>query len=221
MVQKLLSFFMVNRIQRYYFINFLVVSLTFCVFHFQGTNSFIQTSDWPFGMAVACLVFAAMYILATWRFINKDPTKDPILQDFFHVTIWMPLLVLTIVSVLALVSSLIEKDDPDWLAILSLLWLILYGIRFIITMIYVVLKRFYFDHNFFVRAVERRLNSALGSYRLSPIGTVVTVCAGALIVGLLALSALNSYLQYLLAFTLAQAVAITIQKMLGSGVIHS
>jgi hypothetical protein len=218
MTQKLLKFFLIGRVQEYYFINLTIVTLIFFVFHFEGLKAWTIHDDEPIRAIFSVAILTLMLILVSWGLIkNKDHN---FLSGGIELVSFAPLLGLTTISLMALLISLQTKDNLLEIIITAVL-LLKYGIKFLILILYSFLSRYNYTRNRVYKSIKQRLESAVGNYQTSTQEVMILVVVALLTVFLLTKTAMNPLVQYLIAYSVADTVARSIEKMRDLGVIKN
>jgi hypothetical protein len=215
MAQKLLKFFLIGRVQEYYFINVTIVTLIFFVFHLEGLKSWTLYDDEPTKAIFSVAILSLMFILVSWGLIkNKDHN---FLSGRLEIITFVPLIGLTTVSLMALLFSLRTKDNLLEITITSLL-LLKYSIKFLILNTYSFLSKYNYIHNRVYKSIKERLESAVGNYQTNAQEVMILVVVTLFTIFLLTKTAMNPFTQYLIAYSIADTVARNIEKMRELGV---
>lgn len=218
MSQKLLRFLLIDRVQEYYFINLTIVTLIFFVFHLEGLKAWTIYDDEPIEAIFSVATFTIMFILVSWGLIKyKDHN---FLSDGIEIVSFAPLIGLATVSLMALLISLQAKENLLEITITSIL-LLKYSIKFLILITYSLLSRYNYTHNRVYKSIKQRLQSAVGSYQVSVQEVMILVIVALLTVFLLTKTAMNPFTQYLIAYSVADTLAQSIEKMRDLGVIKN
>lgn len=218
MSQKLLKVFLIGRVQEYYFINVTIVTLIFFVFHLEGLKAWTIYDDEPVKAVASVAGFTLVFIFLSWALIKyKDHS---FLSGGIEIVSFAPLIGLTTVSLMALLISLQTKNNLLEIIITSLL-LLKYGIKFLILNTFSLLGRYHFTHNRVYKSIKKRLEDAVGNYQTSTQEVIALAVVALLAVFLLTKTAMNPFAQYLIAYSVADTVAQSIEKMRGLGVIKN
>lgn len=218
MVQKLLKFFLIGKVQEYYFINLAVVSLIFFTFHLEVIKDQIVHDEDPVKAAFAMVAVTLALVSISWALVkNKD---HAFLTGGTELVSIVPYLTLTIVSLLATVATFHDKVGLIEIVI-SRTFLLAYGIKLSVMFLYLLLHRYGFKSNLVFKSINQRLNDAVGNYQTSTQEVLIIIAATLPTVFLLSQTSLNPYAQYLSAYLVADMVARAIEKIRTSTVVRN
>lgn len=217
-MQKLLKYTLIGRVQEYYFVNMTIVTAAFLVFHFEGLKTFTIYNDSPVKATLSVILGSIMVLLFSWILVKVK--SHSFMAGSNEVVAFIPLLVLSTVSLLA-VSSVLETQSSPLELIISWVLFFWYGTKLSILLLYTFLERLYYTENRLYRSIKQRLEESLGNYQMTGQEVWVLVIAALLAVFLLTKTDMNPFTQYLIAYSVADGVAHTLEKLRGTGVIKN
>lgn len=208
MIQKLLRIFLIDRVQEYYLINFMIISVAFLAFHWSGFMTFIQDSDDPYKLWGLPIIIG-LYAYAAALLVVKQDHK--FLNGSLEVISFPPLVILTTVSLMGVILASSGRHSPLE-TIINFLFLLRYGLRLFILVAYSFMSRNGYTKNRYYKAIKKRLRDSVGDYQVAIPEGIMMLGAGVLIVFVFALTSINPFTQYLIAFMIVQSISGTIQK---------
>lgn len=220
MSQKALKIFLIDRVDEFYFICFVIVSLAFIIIHPAETASFVYNPVEPYDIRgiVGLVLLIPTLVFYSWQLIKETSQKRE--AALALVITLIPLMVITPVTILGLLTAIVTKASLIEIIITAAL-LIKYSVRMLILIIYGFLERYDFRHTRTYKNIRRRVIDAVSDYQVTITEAFVLIGVGVVLVIGISFSSFNLFSQYVLAFTLVHAAAKGLKLVRTGGLINN